>query len=130
MPQPRLDAARALIIDRVLLGQIADDRLESRIDRQQRLGLRRTDRAATAGKRGDEVERLVLQLQRVGGGQGRDPARRRGRIAQWIGQRPSPDRDPLADAAFGQLGSHLDRRPGARPRSPRAIEPMDRIGHH
>jgi hypothetical protein len=38
--------------------------------------------------------------------------------------------DPLADAAFGQLGSHLDRRPGARPRSPRAIEATDRIGHH
>ena len=105
VPQPRFDAARTLVIDRVLVGQLGDDGLEARIDPKQRLGLRRPDSAASTGERGDEVERFVLQLQRVGGGQAGDPARCRGGVAQRIRQRPSPDRETLSDAALGQMRS-------------------------
>ena len=130
MPEPCLDAARALIIRRVLLGQIADDGLEPRIDAQQRLGLRRADRAAAAGKRGDEVERLVLQLQRVGGGQAsrssapprpdcamdrdsdllqiaiRSPTLR---LANWA---PAGPRPPSASMAASATSHRADRRTG------------------
>ena len=50
---------------RVLLRELRNDRLESRVDLEQRFDLSGPDVAARAGKFGDEILRLLLDRQRV-----------------------------------------------------------------
>ena len=77
VPQPRLDRRALLVVDRVLARQIVDDRLEPRIELQQRLELRGGSLASAAGKIGEQFERLALDFEDVARGQARDPAPRK-----------------------------------------------------
>ena len=52
VPQARLDVGALLVVRRVLLRELRDDRLEPRVDLEQRLDLARADdRAAVPGNR-------------------------------------------------------------------------------
>jgi hypothetical protein len=105
VPQAGLDAARALVIGRVLGGELGDDRLAARVDAQQCLRLRRPDAPAATGKRGDEVERLVLQLQRVACGQRGNPLRCRAATAKRVLQRALPRAESFPQRPLGDHGA-------------------------
>src|SRR5262249_39846337 len=59
MPEARLNARALLVIRRVLLRQLRNDRLEARVDLEQRLDLSGPDFATPAGKLSYKIQRLL-----------------------------------------------------------------------
>ena len=75
MPEARLDVGALLVVLRVLLRELRDDRLDAPVDAQQRLHLPRTRVLASAWKSRDQLERFLLQTGGVDSRQLADPAR-------------------------------------------------------
>ena len=116
VPQPRLDGRALLVIGRVLPRQVADDRLEPRIELQQRLELRRGDVAPAAGKVRQQLERLRAALRaRRRIGQPRDETAHLRGIAQRILQVPQPFEDGIDHRGIGKGREHPNRFRRRRP---------------
>ena len=105
MPKARLDCRALLIVGDILLRELREDRLETRVDFQQRLHLRGADFLARARKSGDQLERFLLNRHRIARRQLGDPAIRVSRIAEWVRERPDPRVHRFDHYASGSSGT-------------------------
>ena len=101
VPQPRLDCRALLIVRRVLSREIGDQRIEPRVERKQRLELRRRDVAPADREIREKLERHALGLEHVAFGKARNEASHLRGVAQRVLQLPQPFEDGIDHRGIG-----------------------------
>ena len=91
--------------------ELRDDRLEARVDLEERFDLRGRYVLSRAGKLRDELERVLLDRHCVAGRKLRDPAVRVSRVAQRIRERLDPREDRFNHHAGGSDRTLHSRQP-------------------